>query len=358
MNNELKRLITMFLGLILIIVGFVINKEILRPILVLLGIISLTISNAIERNNKKVFIPLFAIIFFLLMVALDYLVVGAFKKTPIFSYSIVSTNKSTVYNAIGYRVWVCHNTKDFKVDPLYKLGYYCSNKDITAESINNILPKIVDNFDLYKDAYMKINGKVSKIVSDKEFYMQVYDEIDNTLTFNNAYILDINFNYANEALKNYKELDDVTIVGKIDSFDGNMVKVIDSNFLTRTDNNNTDQYTFDVNSNIYCEYDKDMWFMNGNIAIYRSCINSLDVKLNDKLYDLSFAIKNNMMTLDELKDAAEGFLTNSKDASKIYIYNNFRMLECENTDIIIGKESLSFDNGYCNAYIRSDEKGV
>ena len=94
MSTVSKRLLTMFIGIILIVIAFILNSGVIRVILAVSGIVFLTISNSLERNNKKLFLSLFAIIFFCFLVSLDYLIVGAFKKSPIFSYSIIKTNTS------------------------------------------------------------------------------------------------------------------------------------------------------------------------------------------------------------------------------------------------------------------------
>lgn len=358
MSDVSKRLTSLFFGVLFVVFGFVTKTIILRPILVVLGIILLTISNSIERNNKKIFIPLFFILFSLFIIALDYLIVGAFKKAPIFSYSIVKTADSTVYNAIGYRVWICNDKNNtFKVDNLYKLGYYCSSYNITAENIDNILPKLYNNFELYQDAYIKVTGRISSIISNQELYMQIYDE-----QFDDDYVLDVQFNFSTEEITKHKILDEVTLIGKVASKEGNIIKIVDSNFMTKSDISNSNlSYKFDVNSNIYCAYDKELWFKLDNRVYYRSCINSIDINVNNESYDLSFALKNNIVSLDDLKDLSEGFLTNSKDESKIYIYNSFKILECNNSvnsEIILGKSSMSFDDGYCKATIVEGELGL
>ena len=68
MNKVNKRFITMAIGIILLVIALLMSKfNLIRFILCLLSIILLTYSNQLERSNKKVFIPLFVIIFFLFM---------------------------------------------------------------------------------------------------------------------------------------------------------------------------------------------------------------------------------------------------------------------------------------------------
>src|SRR5574344_56490 len=164
MNSISKRFISLILGLILIFIAFILNKyECLRAILCILGIVLLTYSNSIERSHKKVFIPLFAFIFTCLMISTDYLMVCTLKHVPIFAYSIATTDNSTVYNALGYRVWKCSEDNTLKVDPLYKLGYYCSISSMKSQDINNLLPVLINNFETYQDTYIKLTGKVTKV---------------------------------------------------------------------------------------------------------------------------------------------------------------------------------------------------
>ena len=347
MSQVSRRLISMFTGIFLIIVSFILKGGIFRPILNFIGIILLTYSNACERSNKKLFLPLFGIIFFFFMVALDYLAVTTLKKEPIFAYSIVSTGNNKVYNAIGYRVWICdEKEKIFKVDPLYKLGYYCSTQDMTSESINNILPHI------FEDSYIKITGRLTKIVNTTEIYMNTYKEDSDTYLYDD-YILDVNFNVPSLEISKYNLNDDITIVGKVTSKTDNTIKIIDSNFVTIGSYETSETYNFDVNTNIYCQYDKELWFETKDKVFYKSCINNISLNIADGNYKLEAALNNGVITYEDIKNAAEGFLTNSKDKSVIYIFNNFKVLECDPTssrDVIIGRTEMTFEDGYCKSY--------
>ena len=359
MSTVSKRLMLMFGGIVFILLAFILNSGIIRAILMFLGIISLTISNSIERNNKKVFIPLFLLIFFFFMVATDYLLVTSLKKEPIFAYSVVSTGKDKVYNAIGYRVWVCNDKENtFKVDPLYKLGYLCSTQDMVAESINNVLPKIYSDFNRYKDSYIKITGKLTKIVNETEIYMNTYKEIDNEIVYDEDYELDVHFNMANQEVAKYNLNDEITIVGKVISKE-DAIKIIDSNFVTVGVFESSDEYDFDVNTNIYCQYDKNLWFETKEKIYYKSCINSISLNISGGNYTIEAALKNGVVSLEDLKNSSLGYLTNSKDKSVIYTFNNFKILECDpssSKDVIIGRNEMSFDDGYCKTH--NDGVGV
>jgi hypothetical protein len=327
----------------------------------------LTIANSLERSHSKLFVPLFAFIITLLVIACDYLVVGAFKKTPIFTYSIITNDTATVYNALGYRVWVCNNEdKDFKVDPLYKLGFYCNLKGSTSEDINNALKEINLNFNRYQDAYVKITGRITSIIDNQTFTMQTYTQNNNNYVYDNALTLNVYFNMPSSELISYNVNDEVLISGKIDSKEANddkvIIKMIDSSFITsNTEDNNDDTYNFTVDNNNYCEFDKELWFETSSNIYYKACVDDINLKLNGNEYNLMNALTNNLITLTDLENDANGYLSNSKDGSIIYTYNNFKMLVCDpqsSKDVILGKTDLSFDSGYCKVITDSSENGV
>lgn len=339
----------MGIGITLLLIALLLNNfGLLRAILCILSIIVLTYSNQIERPNKKVFIPFFVIIFTLFVIALDYLVVRAFKKPPIMAYSIVSSSHGTVYNAIGYRVWSCKD-KSFKVDPLYKLGYYCEKEAMNAENINNVLSTVINSFDDYKDSYVKIIGRVSSIIDDNSFYMQMFKEEDNIIKFDDTMRLVVEFDYNNKDVSSLSTNTIVTVLGKIDRKENNSIYMIDSSFTKESVSSG--DVIFGAETNIYCEYGKELWFQTSDNIYYKSCIDDVNLRINDNVYNLQNAIQNNLITLEEIKDDASGYQTQSKDGTRIYKFKDFNMMVCDpnvSRDIIIGRIEMDFSDGYCN----------
>ena len=73
------------------------------------------------------------------------------------------------------------------------------------------------------------------------------------------------------------------------------------------------------------------------------------------------AIKNKVITIKDLENNASGYLTNSTDASIIYSYENFKVLVCDSSnskDIIVGRNSMSFSDGYCKNETDNNDVGV
>ena len=357
MNIVKKRFISLILGIILLVVALLMNNlNLVRAILCILSIVILTYSFQLERQNKKVFIPVFVLLFTLFVVALDYLVVGAFKKVPILSYSVVTSKYGTVYNAVGYRVWKCKDDT-FKLDPLYKLGYYCQKESLTSENINNVLSTVINNFDDYKDSYVKVIGRVSAVENDTSFYMQMFKEEDGIIKFDNTSKMHVEFNYGTSSVSKLTPNSIVTVIGKIDHKSGNDIYMVDSDFTTESISSG--DVLFGAEENIYCEYDKQLWFQTSDNIFYKSCIEDVNLKINGNQYNLQNAIKNNLISLEEIENEANGFQEQTKDKSLLFVYNDFKMMVCDpnvSKDIIIGRTTMDFSDGYCK--VSNDNRGV
>ena len=344
-----KRIISLILGVIFLGIALILNSfNLVRAILAITSVILITYSMQLERDSKKIFIPLYVIVLTFFVIGVDYLNVAMFKRTPIITLSIVSNEHGTVYNAIGYRVWKCDDEQT-KLDPLYKIGYYCEASYMSAESINNVLPLIVSNFEHYKNNYVKIIGRVTKIESDTSFYMYAYSDKDNIVKYNQEYKLVVNFNYADNKISKLQENDIVTVIGKVENKNGNEVFLVDSRI--KDEITSQGDVTFDAENNIYCEYDKELWFQTDNNIFYRSCINDVNIRIDNREYNLLNAISNNVITLQQITEESQGYNTQSKDNSIMYVFKDFNILVCDpaySRDVIVGRTTMSFEDGYCN----------
>ncbi len=344
-----KRILTLILGVLFLVIALALNNlNLLRVILAITSIILLTYCLQLERNNKKVFVTLFVIVMTFFVIGLDYLTVSLFKKTPIITISIVSNEYGSVYNGIGYRVWKC-NDNSIKVDPLYKIGYYCDVDYMSTESINNVLPAIMNNFEHYKNNYVKIIGRVTKIVDDTQFYMETYTESNEIITYDDKNKLSINFNYTEPKISNLNVDDIITVIGKVQNKNDNEVILVDSRFKDEVTQQG--DVSLKVESNINCEYDKEYWFQAGDNNYYKSCVNSVNITIDNRNYNLSIALSNNVITLDQIKNESLGYEKQAKDNSIMYKYKDFNILVCDpsnSKDIIVGRTTMSFNDGYCS----------
>ena len=343
-----KRIISLLLGILFLVISLALNNfNLLRVILCISSIIVLTYCMQLERNNKVIFISLFVIIMTFFTIGVDYLCACILKKTPILTLSIVSNENGSVYNAIGYRVWKCKDDS-IKVDPLYRIGYYCDATYMSSESINNVLPSIINNFDHYKDNYVKIIGRVSKVVDNSSFYMETYSENTDTIFYNHEYKLHVNFNYADSKISELKENDIITVVGRVQNKDYNEVYLVDSKIKDEVTQQG--DVSLDAESNIYCEYDKELWFQTDDNIYYKSCINNVNITINNRQYNLLNALSNNIITLDQIKNESYGYEKLSNDESIMYKYKDFNILVCnpsKSRDVIIGRTTMTLGDGYC-----------
>ena len=358
MSIVAKRFISLLIGVGVLLIALLLPRfNLIRAIFVLISIISLTYSFSLERTNKKVFVSLFVILFFFFVTSLDYLNCVMFKHTPILAYSIVKTENGTVYNALGYRVWSCSNDT-FKVDPLYKLGYYCKENTMTSESINNVLTTIYDNFEDYQDSYVSVIGRVKEVVDNKTFYMQMFKDDDGVIKFNEAYNLYVEFNYEYKDLNTLDSNTLVVVLGKISKKEGNNIYMIDAK-ISKQSSVGSDTLKIEAEKNIYCQYDKELWFETNTNIFYRSCIDDVNITISNNQYNLVNALKNNLITLDELKNESIGYTKQSKDNSIMYNYKDFKILVCDEStsrDIIMGNNELELSYVYCN--VSNTQRGV
>jgi len=347
MSVVTKRFLSLIIGIILLVIALLMNRfNIIRVVLCLISIILLTYSNQIERNNKKVFIPLFIIFFFFFIISLDYLCVCTLKRTPIFSYSVVKSESGNVYNAFGYRVWYCGD-KTFKVDPLYRVGYYCNVKYETSENINNVLSNVINNFEQYEGTYVKIIGRVSKVVDDKTFYMESYIDDNGDIKFDETNKLYVEFNNSSKDVANLVSGSIISVSGKIDRLKDNDVYMIDSSIINE---NLSDSKIITESDNGTCEYGKEYWFKTSDNTYYKSCVKEVNMSINNYIYNLEKALQNNLITLDEIKNEANAYITQDKDNSIMYVYDYFKILVCDESnsnDVIIGQSTMEFSDGYC-----------
>ena len=168
MKKGILRILLLIIGLILLISAYALNKyNLLRTILLIIGLILLVVQSVLERNHKFIFAILFTLIYLGFAITIDYIVVKTFHKTPVLTINIMTTDNVKIYNSLGYRVWQCDTSKEeYIVDPLNKLGYFCSTDNMNTININVISKELVNNYKKYQNTFIKLDGKVSSIIGN------------------------------------------------------------------------------------------------------------------------------------------------------------------------------------------------
>lgn len=353
----------LLISIILFIITFIIKNGLaIRPILWIISIILLIINVTINNKFKKTTIIFLLVLSFLISIALDGIISITFKRIPVFSYNIISTNNSRVYNGIGIRVWQCdkNNYDNLIVDPFYNKGYLCDAKDIDVVDSNSFLNSVVENYNDYKNSYVKIKGKISKKTGQNYIEMRPYETTNITVngyvTFADNITLRIIFKNSEEVLDNYDVYDEITIVGIIKNLENNSNKYIiymyDSKVVSDI---NLNEYTISATQEQKCSIEPNILYSSDTNNIYSYCLEEIIVSYGENnKYELSNALSSNKIKIEDLYKNPKEIINNEDNENKIYRFDNYSVLVCDkNTskDIIIGNKKMSFKDVSCQTKI-------
>lgn len=357
MNKENKiKIVLMIISIILVIVSIAINRStFIRPLLFLIALFMIIIIFIINKKNKILRGMVTFLLTIIMLIILDNIVVVTFKTIPVFSYNIINYDNIRVYNSIGIRVWQCDkdNYDNLLVDPFYKKGYMCDVSDTDAIDSNSFLSSVVENYDTYKNNYIKIDGKISKKNSLNLIEMQPYEEnsitVNGYVTFADNITLRILFNEPNELLDNYDVYDDVIVVGIIKNMekegDKYVIYMSDSKVVSDIDLN---EYALTVTPSVTCKDDKTI-FKNDNMNVYSHCIEDIIIDYGIKKYELATALSSGKININELYESPDGEDVN-EDGDTLYYNDSYSVVVCNeetSKDIIIGNSSMTFEDVTC-----------
>ncbi len=360
-NSEKKikiNLIFLIISIVMIVSAIIMKENLaIRTVLWITSVLLLTLNIGISNKLKKTVSLILMCIFFIISVIADGIIVITLKTIPIFSYNIISTEKSIVYNALGVRVWQCdkNNFKDIIVDPFNKKGYMCDAEDISAIDSNSFLNSVVTNYDDYKNNYVKITGKISKKTGQNYIEMRPYKASDITVNgyveFADNITLRIIFNNNEPKLDEYDVYDEITIVGIVKNLEQESSKYVIYMYDNKVVSNiNLNEYTITVTTEKKCSDELIPVYSNESINIYSRCLEEVIISYPDNNYELQNALSSNKITINELYENSDEIETYPEDERKIYRYDNYSVLVCDQTkskDIIIGNKKMSFDDATC-----------
>lgn len=225
MNKGTIRLLSLILGIFLVVISFFITNHLLQFIIINIGIIILIISCVIERQHKKIAILIYSIIIFSIAQFFDYLTIKYFNKPPILTYNVMEFNNVKIYDSFFYRVWQCNTEKnEYIVDDLQKIGYFCNMDYIESTNINNYAVELVSNFSRYYNTYIKLNGIVYD-VNEEFIILKSYIYKDEKLIFNDNLTIKI---YLNSSFNNIKKNQEIEVTGKVIEINDKVVYLDDT----------------------------------------------------------------------------------------------------------------------------------
>ena len=331
------------LGTLFLLVPLFLNLfDVLRLLSCILGITILIISHTMNKKNK-IFEGIFILITgTVLIYGLDFISVRLFKTYPIIATEEKSSSLMKTYNGLFYRVYDCNSV--LTLDKGYKKPFVC-NKDLLKENdINTFLSNPKDSYNANLNKFVRITGKITKIVGDSEITLSSYTNAESL----NGYV---DFDNNKEIIltglsinpKDYYIYDTIEVVGKVTSF----AKKDEVNKI----------YLDDViieESNLYKDYEllvndissKELVKMTDNI--YYLGIGGIYYKYSeDNIYSMDYLIKDKRVLLEDLtKDLSSKNINNDKD--KLYELESYNLVVCSNGDVIFASKKIKNIEEICN----------
>ena len=285
------------------------------------------ISFCLKKKRSIFLIILVPLIILVVSLGLDTLLVYKLRYVPIFSLQVKSNKDVKTYNSLFYRVYDCK--KDLILDYGYNKNYACSNDLLETISVNKFLQDSKASFKEYKNKFVRINGKVSKISGNEVIEMAEYTKSDDVL---NGYV---NFNLSNslkvltkDDLSKYRIYDYIDVVlipsGLYDSYSFEII------------NNNDNKL-----SNLVKEKD-----------YYYYKISSINIKYDqDNIYELSYVLIDERIKYEDLVKNVEFESIKDKEDKEIakkYSLEKFNILECSNNKKIFVNKSVNVNSNICD----------
>lgn len=360
MSKNKKSILIVFIGLILLGIGFFIHlTNRYRLILILLGFIIQIFGMTYYSKKKFILIPLFILIFGFSLVYIDYLFVAKFNRLPVLSYRQTVSKNTKIYNAPLYRVWKCDiSDKNMYIDNFYKSNFYCSSKEIKKTSVNEFLLHFEKKFKENKNKFVKIEGKISEIQGIKSLEMKAYefevDKLNGYVSFDDNIKLRFNFNGGYEELSKYSVYDNVKVVGRVTSLtkdenDQYIIELHDSKMVT---SDLYDDFEIIIDKEKRCNDDTvNLYYSDVDQNYFIKCLNKIEIKYSEEdIYDMEYLFQDKKIDMNKFFKKAND--KENLEEATLYKYNDFNVLKCGFKDIkdviIFGDRSVNNKEDYCN----------
>ena len=353
-NKEIikRKKYALIIGIIFILIALLINKStVIRLLLSLLSIGCISTSICYKEKELKHFIPLIVMLLLFSSMILDTIVSYTLKRFPIYSYNIITNKNTKVYNAIGIRVWQCDKNSDkLIVTPFYSKGFTCDPEDMEAIDSNAFLEAIQNDYNEYKNNYIKIRGKISKISGSNIVDMQPYEESDLTIDGHVSFFENITLRIIlneDKGLEKYDIYDDITIVGVVKNLETSnnqtVIYMYEGKVVSNIDLND---YEITVITDKQCQNIPIFLYEDEENRIYTYCVNDVMITYDrDNIYDLQSAFASNKINIDTIVNSMK--LDKKEKNQELYTSKNYNIIKCDN-NYIIGYNKLSLKNNVCS----------
>ena len=333
-----KKLIFLIIGIILIIIPLCLNFYSIYKLLSLcLGIILIDIG--VFFNKKKsifmmIYLPILILIF---TYALDYMKTYTLNISPVYILENKINDKISIYNSLFYRIYKCDNKYIFDND--YQKDFMCKSEMLDNIDINKLLNEPHESYKKYHNDFIKVTGKISKINGISSIELKEYsnsDSLNGYVKFNDTKKLTINIKNVN--ITKYKIYDYITVVGLLKDFKNNNELVLTNTKIE--ENNLYEKYDLQVLETNNCN--KELKEYTDNIYTY--CLDNIFLNYEIDKYELSYAIKDKKITLNDLIKDIESVIESD---NKLYKLDKFNILICQNDKNILLNKKEKLDYSLC-----------
>ena len=344
-----KSIIFIVLGAILLIIPFCLSSySILRLILLALGIFLIALSLVFVKKRNIFLIIITPLILICLSYAVDTFMFYKFNRIPLFVYEIKSSDSMSTYNSFFYRIFDCDG--NLKLDYGYLSDYVCSDDDLDTIDINTFLSDPTKAYDEYKNKFVKLSGKISKISGEENIELSSFTTTDGSLNgyvnFNTNYVVRVN---VFESLSNYRIYDNITVIGRVANMteekDVTIINLIDTKLIP---SDIYDTYSYEIVNNDK----KELVSLASAQNYYLYGISSLTVKYtNNDIYELSYLITDARFTLDTIVgniSARNIYDDEEVLQARTYELEKFNVMVCKNDKKIIANKDFDLTIDLCS----------
>ena len=335
-----KEKLVLIISLILIVVPYFFNiYSIYKLVSVCLGITLLDVSFTITKKRNIFLLIYLPILMLILTYSVDYFLTYTFNKSPIYILENKINNNVSIYNSMFYRIYKCNDELYF--DNNYEDNFMCNTSLIEEIDINKLLNEPEISYKEYKNNFIKVTGKISKISGTSSVEMQEYTAVDGMLNgyvkFNETSKLIVNLNGID--VSNYKIYDYITVVGLLNSYDKSS-NILNLDYTKLEERDLYNEYDIHVIESSKCENNLKEYIDN----YYLDCLENIYLDYKIDKYELSYALKDKKVTIDE-------FLQNIKvekiENHTIYKHEKFNILSCNSQKNIIINKNKKIDYSLC-----------
>ncbi len=342
------------IGILSFLIALIINRPtVIRLLLTLISVGFIVLYISIKGIKRNVLVTIGIL---LLTIVIDSIISSLFIRIPIYAYNIANSGNVRVYSSFGYRIWQCDKKdyKNLKVDVFYNKGYVCNPDDIEEIDSNSFLNAVIENYDEYKNNYVKIKGKISKKNSQNSIEMQPYEQnsitVNGYVTFADNITLKIMFNDNIKELDLYDIYDEITVIGVVKNLehldDQFIVYLSECRLVSQA---SYSKYSIVINKESTCSSENSILYTTDNDELYSYCLDEIIVDYGENKYELSHALSSGKLDIDSLYKKSISVDSNT-DGDELYNFKDYNILKCNknnNKMVVIGPKDMSLDTIKC-----------